>query len=184
MAWIPTVDVRSASRAERRRPGQAVVALLLVVTFLPALARWLWIVGALLVAVGVVALASWRGTRDRLARWRERRMLRKDPRGHRAVGTVRVIDGDRALCFDGSTARVAPFALESDAGRLVLVDATLGFVSSRLRELRVGDRVAVLGPRAEVPLDFVLPERRSYRGSGAPLALGGRLDAPIFVEPG
>lgn len=183
MGWIPTVDVRSTSRGEQRRPGQAVVALLMIVTFLPAIARWLWLVAVVLVGALVVAVFSWRGTRRRISRWRERRALRRDGRAHRVRGTVRIAESD-VLRVENGVARARPFALESDDGRLVLVDPSLGYVSSRLRELRVGDRVVVLAPSAEMPVELPLPDLRFYRGAAAPLSLGGRLHAPIFLEPG
>lgn len=184
MAWVPTVDARSAPAGERRRrPAQIGVALLMVVTFLPALVRWLWLGAALLALVALGALASWRGGRARLARWRERMALRTDPRAHRVTGTVRHVT-DRSVEHRGRAARVTPFAIETDDRRLVLVDPTHGYVSSRLRSLSIGDRVTVLGPVAETALDFVMPELRLYRGGEAPLALGGRLDAPVFVEKG
>lgn len=159
-----------------------VLALLLIVTFLPALVRWLWLAGAVLVVAVLAALGSWRGGRSRVARWRERMALRADPRAHRVSGTVRHVAG-RAVTRSEGCARVSPFALETDDGRLVLVDPTLGYVSSRLRSVSAGDRVSVLGPVAETALDFVVPDLRLYRGGDA-LALGGRLDAPIFIEPG
>jgi len=155
----------------------------MIVTFLPALARWLWLVGVVLIGASLFAVLSWRGTRWRLARWRERRALRRDARAHRIRGTVRVVEGE-VLHVEGGVARARPFALESDDGRLVLVDPSLGYVSSRLRGLRAGDRVVVLGPLAEMPVELPVPDLRFYRGAGAPMNLGGRLDAPIFVEPG
>lgn len=184
MAWLPTVDARSAPTEERRqRPAQVLVALVMVVTFLPAIVRWIWLAGALLVLVGFGALLTWRGGRWRFARWRERVALRMDPRAHRVRGVVRHVAGE-ALRRSRGEARVRPFALETDDGRLVLVDPSLGFVCAKLRAIGPGDRVRVLGPVAETPLDFVVPDLRLYRGGEAPLALGGRLDAPIFIEPG
>ena len=140
------------------------MSLLLIVTFLPALARWVWLAGALLVLASFTALLSWRGTRRRLARWRERRALRRDERAHCFRGTVRVVDGGWALRTQHGAASARSIALESDDGRLVLVDPSLGYVSLRLRQLRLGDRVAVL--RRVVPFQPSAPSRRRLRMRG------------------
>jgi hypothetical protein len=179
------------------------VALLLVVMMLPYVIRWVWLGALLLAGVAAVTVSSWRGTRVLLARRRDRTRLRAAlavGEAHRVHGTVRETrnDAPHAVSIETLTAtnesdeydrepsrraRVVPFALETDDGRLVLVDPTHGYVASSLTVLEPGDRVTVLGPRANTRLDFLILERRGYRDGDLPLTLGGRVGMPIFLSP-